>query len=104
MASDGAFEGDGHFKCSCKNPVNHDVKKLFNLAFCELRTGIENSYQRTGAWFPLLGNNKHKLPYSEPVLFLAIHATIRLHNFIMNTENLSYSATELVENHYHNYY
>ena len=80
------------------------MKKLFNLAFCEVRTGIDNSYQRTGAWFPLFGNNKCKLPYSEPVLFLAIHAAIRLHNLIMNTENVPYSAMELVENHYHNYY
>ncbi len=80
------------------------MKKLFNLAFCKVRTGIDNSYQRTGAWFPLFGNNKRKLPYSEPVLILAIHAAIRLHNFIMNTENLSYSTMESVENHYHNYY
>ncbi len=80
------------------------MKKLFNLAFHEVRTGIENSYQRTSAWFPLLGNNKCKLPYSETILFLVTHATIRLHNFIMNTENLSYSAMESVENHYHNYY
>jgi hypothetical protein len=64
VASDVAFEGDGHFRCSYKNPGNNEVKKLFNLAFCEVRTGIENSYQRTGAWFPLLGNNKCKLPYA----------------------------------------
>ncbi len=55
---------------------------------------MENSYQRTGAWFPLIGNNKCKLPYSDQVLFLAIHAAIRLHNFIMNSEQLSYSALE----------
>jgi hypothetical protein len=37
----------------------------------EVRTGMENSYQRTGAWCLLLGN-KQKLPYSDKVLFLAI--------------------------------
>jgi hypothetical protein len=52
---------------------------------------IENSF---GAWFSL-GVNKRKLPY---------HAAIRPHNFMMDTENLSYSATESVDNLYHNYY
>ena len=86
VAADGAFEGDGCLRCSYKNPGNDDIKKLWNLAFQIVRTGEENSYQRTGAWFPLIGNNKHKVPYSDKVLFLAIHVAIRLHNFIMNSE------------------
>jgi hypothetical protein len=86
VAADGAFEG-----------------RLWNLAFCEVRSGVENSYQRTGAWFPFIGNNKHKLPYSDQVLFLAIHAAIRLHNFIMNSEQLSFSAAESIDNLYTNY-
>ena len=104
VAADGAFEGDGHLHCSFKNPGNGEVKKLWNLAFFEVRTGVENSYQRTGAWFPFIGNNKCKLPYSVQVLFLAIHAAIRLHNFIMNSEQLSYSALESVDNMYVDYY
>ena len=68
MAADGAFEGDGRFLCSYKNPGN--------VVWREVRTGVENSYQRTGAWFPLLGNNKRKLPYSEDNLMLAIHAAV----------------------------
>jgi hypothetical protein len=48
VAADAAFEGDGHLHCSLKNPGNDDMKKLWNLAFCEVRTGVENSYQRTG--------------------------------------------------------
>ncbi len=79
------------------------MKKLWNLAFHEVRTGVENSYQRTGAWFPLIGNHKCKLPYSDQVLFLAIHAAFRLHNFIINSEQLSYSALESVDNMYVNY-
>ncbi len=54
---------------------------------------MENSYQRLVAWFPLLGKNK-KMPYSEHILFLAIHASAKLHNWIMNMEELSYSAEE----------
>jgi hypothetical protein len=93
VAADGGFDGDGRFRCSYKNPGNDEVKQLFNLAWREVRTGVENSYQRVGAWFPLLGNNKKKLPYSENVLLLSIHAAVRLHNWIMTTEQLSYSAT-----------
>jgi hypothetical protein len=104
VAADGVFEGDGHLRCSFKNPGNNEAKKLWNLAFCEVRSGVENSYQRTAAWFPLIGNNKRKLLYSHKVLFLAICVAIRLHNFIMNSEQLSYSALESVDNLYTNYY
>lgn len=54
---------------------------------------MENSYQRLVTWFPLLGNNK-KMSYSEHMLYLAIHASTKLHNWIMNMEELSYSAQE----------
>ncbi len=47
VAVDAAFKGDGHLHCNFKNPGNDDMKKLWNLAFCEVRTGVENSYQRT---------------------------------------------------------
>ena len=76
IATNGALEGDGCLGCSYKNLGNDAVKKLWNLAFCEVRTGVENSYKRTGAWFPLLGNNKYKFEYLGKVLFLAIHASI----------------------------
>jgi hypothetical protein len=58
VAADGAFEGDGRFLCSYKNPGNDRDTQVFNVVWREVRTGVENSYQRTGAWFPLLGNNK----------------------------------------------
>jgi len=76
---------------------------LRNLAFHEVRTGVENSYQRAGAWFPLLGNNKNRLPNLERVLFLTIHAAIKLYNYIMNTEHLSYSSLESMDYIYINY-
>jgi hypothetical protein len=58
VAADGAFEGDGRFRCSYKNPGNDEVKKLFNVTWHEVRTGVENSYQWVASWFPLLGNKK----------------------------------------------
>jgi hypothetical protein len=70
LASDGGFEGDGCMKCSYKDPGNDEAKKLFNITWCEqVRTGVKNSYQRTGAWLPLLGNNKRKLLYSEKLSY-----------------------------------
>jgi len=78
--------------------------QFFLLPIISRITGVENSYQRTAAWFPLIGNNKHKLPYSDKVLLLAIHAAIQPHNFIMNSEQFSYSALESVDNMYVNYY
>jgi hypothetical protein len=65
---------------------------------------VENAYQRVGAWFPLLGNNKRKLNYSERTLILAVQAAVRIHNFIMDTENLSYSALESPEMHFQQYF
>jgi hypothetical protein len=59
---------------------------------------VENSYQRTGTWFHLLGNNKCMLLYLDRVLFLAIHAAVGFHYYIMNTEHFSYSSLKSVDN------
>jgi hypothetical protein len=72
LASDGAFEGYGCLKCSYKHSSNDEVKGLFNLALCELRTGTD---------VPSLGSDICKRLSLEEVPFLAIHAAIRLHNF-----------------------
>ncbi len=104
IASDGGFDGDGGFVCSYKNPGNDQDKIHYNLAFREVRMGVENSYGRVGMWFPLLGNNKKKLPYSKKVLFLAVFAAARLHNWIMDSEGLLYSALESPEGLYSNYF
>jgi hypothetical protein len=99
VAADGAFEGDGRLRCSFKNPGNDEVKKLWNLAFHEVRTGVENSYQRTGAWFPLIGNNKCKLPYSDqvsPALYSTVHffSLSNTDKFLIPTLNTPYRSTK----------
>jgi hypothetical protein len=104
VLSDGAFEGDGCFICSYKNPGNNPDNIHYNLAFFEVRQGVENNYGRVGMWFPLLGNNKKKCPILENVLFLAIHAAAWLHNWIMDSKNLWYSAMESPEDLFHSYY
>jgi hypothetical protein len=47
---------------------------------------------------------KQKNPYSEKVLVLAVHAAARLHNWIMDSKNLSYYALESPEGLFHSYY
>jgi hypothetical protein len=84
--------------CAHMKTLGMVPKNTFNTAFHEVHTGKE-SYQKVGAWVPLLGNNKPKLPYKE-----AIQATCRIHNFILNTENLLYSALESPEMHFSNYH
>jgi hypothetical protein len=91
VAVDGTFEVDGQMGCSHKNPGNDWNEQVFNVAWHEVRTGVKNFYQGMGVSFPLTGNNKQKLPYSENGLILAINDAVRLHNIIMNIENLLHS-------------
>jgi len=104
VASDGGFHGDGPVKFSYDNPGNDAVKKSFNLIFIEVRTGIETAFARICNWFPILGTNKGKWNYSEESLQLSIHAAARLHNWLMNTENLSYSALESPVSYFKKFY
>jgi hypothetical protein len=104
IATDGAFEGDGRFICSYKNPGCDENKITFNNVFREVWTLKENSCQQVGAWSPLLGNNKQKLNKSEHTLILAVQAAVWIHNFIMDTDNLSYPALESPEMHFQQYF
>jgi len=104
VASDGGFHGDGPIKFSYDNPGNDQIKKMFNLVFREARTGIETAFARICNWFPILGTNKGKWNYSEETLQLSVHAAARIHNWLMNTENLSYSAIESPESYFRTYY
>jgi len=89
IATDGGFGGDGPVRFSHKNPNTED-KILFNVMFVK--------------WFPLLGANKSKLPYDHRTVKLAIHAAARLHNWLMNTENLDYDAAQNPSNYFRKYY
>ena len=61
VAVDGSFEGDGRLRCSYKNPGQDEIKKLFNLTWREVRSGVENSYARVGTWFPLSGQQQKEV-------------------------------------------
>ena len=103
-STDGGFEGDGPIRYSFKNIGGSPERQSYNLAYKEVRMGIENAFGRVGMWFPLLGNNKKRLNYSDNVIKYAIHAASRLHNWILNTENLSYSANTSAEVFFRSYY
>jgi hypothetical protein len=51
---------------SFKNPGNDETHKQFKLVWHEVHTTVESSYQRIGAWFPILGNNKKICIWSRP--------------------------------------
>jgi hypothetical protein len=59
---------------------------VWRIAMAELDFGFPD-------WV-IIRRNYHIL---KKVLFLAIHAAARLHNWIMDSENLSYSATDSPE-------
>ncbi len=104
LAGDGGFEGDGPIRYSYKNPGDDDDKKLFNLVFRKVRAGIETAFPRVCRWFPILGNNKREWNYGDDVMQLSIHASSKLHNWMMNTENLSYVALSSAEIIFRPYY
>jgi hypothetical protein len=92
------------FVCSYKNPGHGENKIKSSYALRQVQTLKENAYQRVGAWFPLLGNNKQKLNCIEHTLILTVQAAVRIHKFIMDTENLPYSALESPEMHFQQYF
>lgn len=104
IASDGGIDGDGPVRCSFKNPGDDIYRKMFNLLFRKVRAGIETAFCRVCRWFPILGVDKAKWNYDDKVLKYSVHAACRLHNWMMNTEHLSYDAFTSAENMFAGYY
>jgi hypothetical protein len=97
VLSDGAFDGNGRslliqkpWKWSSQNSIQLSIPRskdrVLKTATKELEVGSQ------------------KLPYSEEVLFLAVHAAARLHNWIMDSNSLSYSELESPEGLFHSHY
>ena len=104
VAADGGFHGDGPVRASYDNPGVNEARKLFNVVFREVRVGIETAFARMCNWFPILGVNKGASNYDDETTMLSIHAACRLHNWIMNTENLCYDAETSAENYFRPFY
>jgi hypothetical protein len=103
VAGDGAFKGHG------PNVVSYDIldtdeKALYNLAFKEVRVGVENAFGRVQMWFPLLGVNRMYWNYDEEMLELAVGAATKLHNWMIRNRGLSYNAEDNPRNFYRHMY
>ena len=81
-----------------------DEKMNYNLAFKEVRVGIENAFGRVQLWFPLLGVEKKQWPYDDKLLGTAVEAACKLHNWMMRHRRLSYNAEDNPRNFYREMY
>lgn len=103
IASDGGFRGDG------PQLISYDIldtqeKIDFNLAFKEVRVGVENAFGRVQMWFPILGVEKKFWTYDLELLELAVGAATKLHNWMLRNRGLSYNAQDHARNHYTEFY
>lgn len=103
LASDGGFRGDGNLVISYDN-LNDRDRQIFNLAFKEVRVGVENAFGRVQMWFPILGSMSLYWRYDEELLELAVGAACRLHNWLLKHRTLAYDALEHPQNTYRDYY
>jgi hypothetical protein len=103
MASDGGFRGNGPLLYTYDNLSDED-KVTFNLAFKEVRVGVENAFGRVQKWFPILGIQKSYWNYDEEMLELAVGAAMKLHNWMLRTRGLAYDAQNDPQNHLRHLY
>ena len=101
IAADGGFEGNGPLLISYIKPDTPE-KVSFNLAFKEVRMGIETAFGRVQAWFPILGNNKKTWNYDAELLELSVGASTKLHNWMLRNRGLDYNAELNPSNFYRN--
>ena len=83
---------------SYDNLDSHE-KVLFNLAFKEVRVGVENAFGRVQKWFPILGLQKSYWNYDLELLELAVGAAMKLHNWMLRKRGIRYNAQEDPQNH-----
>jgi hypothetical protein len=93
LACDGGFKGDGPHILSY-DILDDEGKRTFNLAFKEVRMGVENAFGRVQKWFPLLGLQRQYWNYDMELLELATDAAMKLHNYMLRSRGLSYNAED----------
>ena len=103
LATDGGFQGDGPLIISYSN-VDTPEKAIYNVAFKEVRVGIENAFGRVQMWFPILGIEKCYWNYDDDLLELAVGAATKLHNWMLKHRNVSYNALDDPRNFHRNLY
>ena len=97
FVADGIYRGYGNVKVSYTaselNNDPHGTRENYNNAFTDYRKGVENAFGRVQMWFAILGNNKSKWDYNRHTLTLAVHASTRLHNWMLHERGLNYDPT-----------
>lgn len=92
VAADGGFRGDGPIMYSfdARELGSKQQRMDFNLVFKEVRVQVENAFNRVKTWFSVLGNNKAAWNCGEDLLISAVHATVRLHNWLLRIRCANY--------------
>lgn len=103
LACDGGFRGDGPQMMSYDD-LREPGREIYNLAFREVRVGVENAFGRVQMWFPIFGAQKRYWNQDLELLQLAVDAAMRLHNWILRKRGLSYDAQASGRNHLREYY
>ncbi len=57
---------------------------------------VETALGLVQRWFCILGNAKKRWNYSDELLGLAVHAAVRLHNWMLRNRNLNYDNTSRI--------
>jgi hypothetical protein len=99
LASDGGFKGDGNLIISYDNLDSED-KKTYNLAFKEVRVGVENAFGRVQMWFPIFGHASRYWVYDLETLELATRVAMKLHNWLLRHRDIDYNAENSPRNFY----
>ena len=99
MASDGGFQGNGPAVYSFNDLRGDRSRQVYNLAFTEVRKGIENAFGRVQMWFPILGVQQREWNCDLELLELSVEAAMKLHNWMIRRRGLSYNAQNDARNH-----
>ena len=103
LACDGGFRGDGPQMYSYDD-LSEPGREIYNLAFREVRVGVENAFGRVQMWFPIFGAQQRYWHYDLELLELSIEAAMRLHNWMLRKRGLSYDAQASNRNHLRDHY
>lgn len=91
VAGDGIFQGQGPNFVSYRTIKDDHARGFFNAVFNRMRSAVETAFGRVQRWFSILGNKKKYWNYSEDLLDLAVHASTRLHNWMLRQRRLNYN-------------
>lgn len=98
VGSDGGFRGDGPLMYSYDGRELTSSERInFNLVFKEVRVQVENAFNRLKTKFSVLGNDKAAWNCSDELLCLTVHASVRLHNWLLRMRNNNYCASTNVK-------